>query len=163
MIGIVTDNQDPDGWGRVKVKYPWLSGEHASDWARMVAIGAGPQRGIQFLPEINDEVLVGFEMGDVHHPYVIGGLWNGQDAPPKKNSEVVSNGRVQQRIIRSRTGHTIVLDDSDSSSSISIADKNGNKIVLDSKSNHVLIETQGDLTLQAGGQVNIKGAVINLN
>ena len=135
VIGIVTDNQDPDGWGRVKVKYPWLSDEHASDWARVVAVGAGAERGVEFLPEIDDEVLVGFEMGDIHYPYVIGGLWNGKDTPPKKNQDVVSGGRVQQRIIRSRTGHQIVLDDSDGQSGITIADKNGNTIALRPRSN----------------------------
>jgi uncharacterized protein involved in type VI secretion and phage assembly len=70
VVGIVTDNQDPDGRGRVKVKFPWLTPDHASHWARVVSVGAGPERGIQFLPEINDEVLVGFEQDDVHHPYV---------------------------------------------------------------------------------------------
>jgi phage protein D len=163
VIGVVTDNQDPQGWGRVKVKYPWLSGEHASDWARLVAVGGGPERGVEFLPEIDDEVLVGFEMGDVHHPYVLGGLWNGKDQPPKKNQQIVSGGRVQQRIIRSRAGHTIVLDDSDGGSSITIADKNGNKMMFDSGANAVSIESKGDLTIKAGGQVTIKGSTINLN
>ncbi len=162
VIGIVTDNQDPDGWGRVKIKYPWLSGEHTSDWARVVSIGAGAQRGIEFLPEINDEVLVGFEMGDVHHPYVLGGLWNGQDAPPKKNQEAISNGRVEQRVIYSRTGHRIVLDDSDGSSSITIADKNGNQFRLDTKANKVVIESTGDLMLKASGQVDIQGSALKL-
>ena len=56
------------------MKYPWLSGDHASDWARVVAPGGGAQPGVEFLPEVNDEVLVGFEMGDIHYPYVLGGL-----------------------------------------------------------------------------------------
>jgi phage protein D len=162
-VGVVTDNRDPLGWGRVKVKYPWLSGEHASDWTRVVAIGGGAQRGIEFLPEIDDEVLVGLEMGDIHHPYIVGGLWNGKDAPPAKNDQLISGGRVQQRLIRSRTGHTIVLDDSDSRSSVTIADRNGNRIVFDSRSNAMSIDVKGDLTIKAGGQVNITGAVINLN
>jgi phage protein D len=162
-IGVVTDNQDPDGWGRVKVKYPWLSAEHASDWARVVAVGGGADRGLEFLPEIDDEVLVGFEMGDVHHPYVLGGLWNGKDAPPKKNGDVVSGGRVQQRVIRSRSGHEIVFDDSDGKSSITIADKAGNTITLDASRRAISIESAGDLTLKATGQVTIKGTVINLN
>jgi phage protein D len=163
VIGIVTDNQDPEGWGRVKVKYPWLSAEHASDWARVVSVGAGATRGVEFLPEVDDEVLVGFEMGDVHHPYVIGGLWNGQDAPPKTNQEIVTGGRVQQRIVRSRTGHQIVLDDSDGKSGVIIADKNGNSIEFSSTANALAIDVKGDLTIKAGGQVTIKGALINLN
>ena len=171
MIGIVTDNQDPEGRGRVKVKYPSLSSDHASDWARVVAMGAGAQRGIQFLPEVNDEVLVGFEMGDVHHPYIFGGLWNGQDAPPKKSSEVLGGGRVEQRIIRSRSGHTIILDDSESSGSISIEDRKGNRIVLDSLTNNLTIDVKGDaelnaqgnLLLKAQGQIEIKGMGVKID
>ena len=168
VIGIVTDNQDPKGYGRVKVKYPWLSGEHASDWARVVAPGAGDQRGIEFLPEVNDEVLVGFEMGDVHYPYVLGGLWNGKDALPKK---VTNAGKVEQRIIRSRTGHMITLDDSDGGGGVTIEDKNGNKVMLDSGANKLTITVQGDaslkaqgnLTLEAQGQVQIKGMGVKVD
>jgi phage protein D len=171
VIGVVTDNQDPEGWGRVKVKYPWLSPDHASDWARVVSPGAGPDRGIEFLPEIDDEVLVGFEMGDIGHPYVLGGLWNGQDAPPQKSSEAISGGKVQKRIVRSRTGHQVVLDDSAGGGSITIADKNGNTIALDTATNALSMKVSGDITLDAGGQITIKGAgpvtvkgaVINLN
>jgi phage protein D/phage baseplate assembly protein gpV len=163
VIAIVTDNQDPKGWGRVKVKYPWLSGEHASDWARVVALGAGAQRGMQFLPEIDDEVIVGFEMGDVHHPYVLGGLWNGKDLPPKKNQQVVAGGKVRERIVRSRAGHQIIFDDSDGAGSVTIADKNGNTIKIDSASNAMSIDVKGNLSIKAVGQVTIKGAMINLN
>jgi phage protein D len=162
-IGIVTDNQDPDGLGRVKGRYPCLSGEHASDWGRVVAPGNGPGRGVQFLPEVNDEVIVGFEQGDVHHPYILGGLWNGRDAPPRKSSEVVNSGRVQQRIIRSRTGHTIALDDSDDQPSITIVDKTGkNTIHLESSSNTLTLSVQGDLKLQAQGQVSIQGQSVQV-
>jgi phage protein D len=160
VIGIVTDNQDPNGNGRVKVKYPWLSGDHTSDWARVVTLGGGAQRGIEFIPEINDEVLVGFEMGDIHYPYVLGGLWNGRDAPPKK---VTSGGKVQQRIIRSRTGHTITLDDTDGAGGITIEDKNGNKMVLDSGPNKLTITAKGNLTLEAQGQVQIKGMGVTVD
>ena len=163
VVGIVTDNQDPDGWGRIKVKYPWLSKEHASDWARVVSVGGGAERGIEFLPEVNDEVLVGFEMGDVHHPYILGGLWNGKDAPPKKNQQVISGGRVEQRIIRSRTGHLFLFDDSDGGSGITVSDKNGNKITFETGSNKLVIDVKGDLSIKAGGKIDIKGTMINLN
>jgi uncharacterized protein involved in type VI secretion and phage assembly len=147
----------------VKVKYPWLSSEHGSDWARVVAIGGGPDRGLEFIPEINDEVLVGFEMGNINYPFVIGGLWNGKDAPPQKSRDVIKSGRVERRIIRSREGHQIIFDDSSGSSGITISDKKGNKIMLDSSGNKIVIEAKGDLTIKAGGKVDIKGTVINLN
>ena len=155
VIGVITDNQDPDGQGRVKVKYPWLSGEHTSDWARVVVPGGGPERGVEFLPEINDEVLVGFELGDVHHPYVLGGLWNGQDTPPKKSSQIISGGKVQQRIIRSRTGHIITLDDGDSGG-VTIEDREGNQIKLDSSKKALSIEIKGDATLKAQGNLTLE-------
>ena len=163
VIGIVTDNQDPKGWGRVKVKYPWLSAEHASDWARVIAVGAGAERGVEFIPEIDDEVVVGFDMGDVHHPYVLGGLWNGKDLPPKKNQQIVAGGKVKQRIIRSRAGHRIVFDDSEGGGSVTISDKNDNTITIDSASNAMSIDVKGNLSIKAVGQVTIKGAMINLN
>lgn len=169
VIGVVTDNQDPQHMGRVKVKYPWLSSEHASDWARIVSPGAGNKRGLEFLPEINDEVLVGFEMGDIHYPYVLGGLWNGQDAPPEPQAS--SGGKVQKRVILSRSGHKIILDDSDGGGGITIEDKNGNKLLLDSSSNALQItvrgdttlKAQGNLTLEAQGQVQIKGMGISVD
>jgi phage protein D len=168
-IGIVTDNQDPDNQGRVKVKYPWLSPDHASDWARVVVPGGGDQRGIEFLPEINDEVLVGFELGDVHHPYILGGLWNGQDKPPADGA--VSGSKVQKRVIKSRTGHIVTLDDTDGGGGITIADRSGNQIQLDTGSNALKIKTQGDVTIEAQGnfsvkaqgQVEIDGLGVNVN
>ena len=78
---IVTNNNDPDKLGRVKLKFPWLADTYESDWARIVQLGAGPDSGAVFLPEVNDEVLVAFEFGDIRRPYVLGGLWNGKDKP----------------------------------------------------------------------------------
>ncbi len=163
VIGIVTDNNDPDNLGRVKVKFPTLS-DQESHWARVVSAGAGKDRGIEFLPEVNDEVLVGFEAGDMRAAYVIGGLWNGKDGLPKKTREIVKGGKVEQRVVKSRSGHVITLDDSDSDPSITIEDKSGNIIKLDSKKNELTIKVKGDgtisadgnLTIEAKGTVNIK-------
>ncbi|MHC5732095.1 MAG: phage baseplate assembly protein V, partial [Nostoc sp.] len=94
LVGIVTDNKDPQGWGRVKVKFPTLTEDHASNWARVVAPGAANGRGFDCLPEVNDEVLVGFEHGDIHRPYVLGGVWNGKDAPPEKVDDSIQRGKV---------------------------------------------------------------------
>ena len=82
---------------------------------------------------------------------------------PKKNQQVVTGGKVRQRIIRSRLGHQIVFEDSDGSGSVTIADKNGNTITIDSASNAMTIDVKGNLTIKAVGQVTIKGAMINLN
>jgi phage protein D len=163
VVAIVTDNQDPNGQGRVKVRYPCLSADNASDWARIIAPGNGPDRGIQFVPEVNDEVLVGFEQGDVHHPYVLGGLWNGKDTPPRPSSQIVSGGKVQQRIIKSRLGHTITLDDSDNSPSITIVDKTGKNVIkLESSSNNLTVSVDGDVSLKAKGTVTIEGQSVQV-
>jgi len=179
-LGIVTNNNDPDDMGRVKVKFPWLADDQESTWARVVSPMAGNERGMYFLPEVNDEVLVAFDHGDVHFPYIIGVLWNGQDKPPASTSKVLDgSGRVVQRIIKSRAGHTILLDDSEGGGGITIVDKAGNKIVIDSGSNAMELTVQGDLKINAQGKVSIqgqagveitssgnvdvKGATINLN
>src|SRR5262249_54104074 len=154
---------DPEDIGRVKVKYPWLSQDQASDWARVLVLGGGPQRGFEYIPEVNDEVLVGFEQGDINFPYVLGGLWNGKDAPPKKSSEVIASGKVNQRVIRTRTGHIVTLDDSDDKPGISIVDQTGkNKIEFDSKSNKLTVHFEGDMLFEAPqGDIAIKGKTIH--
>ncbi|MGW1192538.1 VgrG-related protein [Streptomyces sp. NPDC002559] len=80
VSGTVTDTHDPDGSGRVKVRFPWLSDEYASDWARTAQSG-GTSGGEAFIPEVGDEVLVGFEHGHLDRPYVLAGLYNGKDRP----------------------------------------------------------------------------------
>lgn len=141
VVGIVTDVKDPDDLARIKVKYPTINDQLVSHWARLATPMAGPQRGIQFIPEINDEVLVAFEYNDINRPYIIGGLWNGQDKPPETSNKLLSDkGEVQKRVIKSRSGHIITFDDTDKSEQISIIDKSGQKVVLDSAPNKEKIE-----------------------
>ncbi|KYC42250.1 type IV secretion protein Rhs [Scytonema hofmannii PCC 7110] len=113
LVGIVTDNQDPKGLGRVKVKFPTLTEEHNSNWARIVAPGAGSNRGIYWLPEVNDEVLVCFEHGDIHRPYIIGGVWNGKDPTPRTIADTVVRGKVRLREEKTRYGHKTTFVDED--------------------------------------------------
>jgi phage protein D len=142
VIGIVTDNKDPDKkQGRVKVKLPYLVGDESqgqgiqTDWARLVVPGGGTTRGVYYLPEVNDEVLVAFEQGDINRPYILGGLWNGTDAPPKGNSDVLAaDGKVNQRMIQSRTGHFITMDDTDSAQKVTVQTQGGHKVILDDTS-----------------------------
>lgn len=157
-VAVVTDNQDPENLGRVKVKYPWLSSDHASGWARVVSVGAGVERGFMVLPEVNDEVLVAFEMGDINQPYVIGGLWNGKDKPPRQSSVAVKGGKVVQRVLRSRVGHEILIDDDESKGGITIKDKNGNQIVLTIDQDKLTITSKGDMTFDTKGNLTLKTA-----
>ena len=155
-IGIVTNNDDPDSMGRVKVKFPWLSSDDESFWARVVSIGAGKERGICFIPEVNDEVLVAFELGDMNHPYVLGGLWNGQDALPKSQSDLVKGGKVEQRVIYSRTGHKIEFDDADGAGGITIEDRKGNVLKLTSSDDKLAITTTGNIEIETKADVTVK-------
>jgi uncharacterized protein involved in type VI secretion and phage assembly len=129
-IGIVTSTDDPDALGRVKMKFPWLKDDVESPWARVVSFMAGNARGAVFRPELGDEVLVLFEHGDMRFPYVVGALWNGNDAMPTERGADAQN---DVRLIKSRSGHTIVLDDTSGSEKITITDKSGNVVELSSE------------------------------
>jgi phage baseplate assembly protein gpV/phage protein D len=114
VVGKVTNTNDPDNAGRVKVKHAALDGDVESDWARVVTIGAGGQRGMVFQPEVNDEVLVGFEYGDTRRPVVIGGLFSKVNALPESDKLFGSQGTVDYRRITSRKNHVIELGDGES-------------------------------------------------
>jgi len=192
VVGVVTNNKDPDKLGRVKVKFPWLSDQDESHWARVATPMAGPERGFYFLPEVNDEVLVAFDHGIVEMPYVIGALWNGKDKPPEKNDD----GKNNIRSIKSRSGHILRLDDKQGEEKIEIIDRTGkNKITISSKDNTISIEADADITiksskgklvlqgngveiksqaavkieatgnmdLKSNAQLNVKGTMVNIN
>lgn len=157
MVGIVTDNNDPEGWGRVRVKCPTLTEEHESNWARVVAAGAGGQRGLDCLPEIDDEVLVAFEHGNIHRPYVIGGVWNGQDSPPAPVADSVSSGKVRLRTLKTRTGHTLQFIEEDKGGSkkgIHVESVYGHEVYLNDSDRKIEIKTSGghSLTLDDQGR-----------
>lgn len=166
MVGIVTNNRDPEGWGRIKVKFPWLSDDVESDWARIAAPGAGPERGLYWLPEVNDEVLVAFEQGDINRPYVVGGLWNGADKPPLANSESLAGGEVHRRVLKTRAGHTLTFTDG-SDASVVVETAGGHRLTLADEKKQVRLETAGGLSLEmddnsrevkleAGGNLTVK-------
>ncbi len=158
VVGIVTNNKDPDSLGRVKVKIPRISGEDESNWARVISFMAGKERGAFYLPEVDDEVLVAFEYGDINIPYVIGSLWNGKDKPPITNDD----GKNNFRIIKSRSGHIIRLDDTDGKEKIEIVDKTEkNMIIIDSKENKISIKSEKDIEISApNGKVTIEATNI---
>jgi uncharacterized protein involved in type VI secretion and phage assembly len=146
VIGIVTNNKDDEGLGRVRVKFPWLSSTDESFWARVATPMAGPNRGIYFLPEVDDEVVVMFEHGDVHSPFIIGALWNGKDLAPANNDD----GENNVRVIRSRSGHIVRLNDKKGAETIEVIDASGkNSIVIDTAKNTVTITSAQDIVLSA--------------
>lgn len=146
VIGVVTNNQDPDGLGRVKLRLPWLSQEHESHWARVISPMAGSDRGLYLLPEVDDEVLVAFEHGRAEFPYVLGSLWNGKDKPPGKNDD----GKNNVRVFKSRSGHTVALDDTDGKEKIEIIDAKGKEsVVLDVATNTITLTAEKDVVIES--------------
>lgn len=159
-IGIVTNNKDPQGLGRVKLTLPWMSDDAESNWARIAAPMAGKGRGCYFLPEVNDEVLVAFEHGSPDSPYVLGGLWNGKDKPPASNQD----GKNDVREIRSRNGNVIRLTDTDGSERIEIIDKSTkNSIVISTKDNTITVTADADIAIQSkNGKLKLSGKGVEI-
>ena len=144
--GIVTDTKDPQDLARVMVKFPTFGPEIVSTLCRLVALGAGSDRGIEFIPEVDDEVLC---IGNtVDSLYILGGLWSSVDLAPQKNSQAAPSGSVEKRVIRSRLEKEILLDDG-SDGGIRIIDGSGNKIDLKTASGDLNIEVQGNITLKS--------------
>ena len=160
VIGIVTNNKDPEKLGRIRVKFPWLSNDDESNWARVASLMAGKDRGIFILPEIDDEVLVVFEHGNINMPYVIGSLWDGKDVPPETNSD----GKNNIRMIKSRSGHVIRIDDTDGNEKIEIVDKTEkNMITIDAKDNKISIMSDKDIEMSApNGNITINAMDIDI-
>lgn len=164
VIGVVTNNQDPDGLGRVRLKFPWLSETDESAWARVASLGAGDGRGLFVLPEVDDEVLVAFEFGDPRFPYVLGGLWSGGAKPPGDKAEyrrIVTPGK-----------NTIKLTDTAGEEKIEIVDAAGNtSIVIDTSTNSVTISAPNgkirlegqSIEIEATGTARLKGAMVEIN
>jgi len=186
VIAIVTNTDDPQKWGRVKVKYPWLGETVESGWARLIGPGGGKKAGFLAIPEVGAEVLVVFEHGDINFPFVLGGLWNGIDEIPPMTDSAPPGKFPGVRTWCSIDGHRITVYDAPDSK-IEIITASGIQVVLDDKNKKILLdcsadveiksgtntkitatgnmklEASGNIDIQASGQVNIKGAMINLN
>ncbi len=156
MVGIVTDNKDDKSWGRVKVKYPAITDDNVSGWARVVSAGAGPNRGFYVMPEINDEVIVAFANGDINQPFVLGGVWNGKDATPSKQDKAATSSGVEIREFKTRVGHVLRFTDTSGSEKIELLDKTGNnKLVIHSNKGAFTIDCTGPMTINAGEDATI--------
>jgi uncharacterized protein involved in type VI secretion and phage assembly len=191
VTAVVTNLDDPEKLHRVKVKFPWLTEDDESAWARVATPMAGRERGLYLLPEVDDEVLVAFEHGDPRFPYVVGSLWNANAKPPAEDTP-----KNDRRSLTSRSGHVVRLDDTEGAEKIEILDKSEkNSIVVSTSDNTITIKADADITIEssggkvvlkgsgveivsqadvkleasgsmdveAGGQLNAKGSVINLN
>jgi phage protein D len=149
VVALVTDNNDPNNGARVKLKFPWLDDNYESDWARITQLGAGPNSGALWIPEVNDEVLVAFEHGDIRRPYVVGSLYNGQDTP-NLGSGLFDNGKVKRRGFISRRGHQFIYFDDASKAGVAIISSDGNlKISLNETNSEIHISSQGKVHVES--------------
>ena len=164
VVAIVTDNNDPNNVARVKLKFPWLDDNYESDWARLAQLGAGPNSGAVWIPEVNDEVLVAFEHGDIRRPFVVGNLYNGVDTP-NEGSGLFDNGKVKRRGFISRKGHQFIFFDDPNKAGIAFISSDGNlKISLNETNSEIHISSQGkvhvesqqDMTLESQANLNLK-------
>ena len=168
---LVTDVQDPDGLGRVRLRLPWVTdpdGDAYEIWARIATMMAGHDRGTWFIPEPDDEVLVAFEGGCPWRPIVIGALWNGQDTPPE---QMDSSNNI--RAITSRSGIRVAFDDTDGGVEFTLDTPGGQRVVCadtparidisDANGNQITMEAAG-ITLTASAQININaGGGLNVS
>jgi phage baseplate assembly protein gpV len=165
-VGIVNDIADPEGLGRVKVSLPWLSDDFVSDWARTLQLGAGKERGWMVLPEVGDEVLVGFEQGDFRRPFVLGGLHNGVDGPSGKGVTLVDSGTgaVNRRSMVSRLGHRIdLLDEAGKATGIALATSDDKlTLSMDAQATKITVHSDGTILIEGGNGVVVDAASAKL-
>jgi uncharacterized protein involved in type VI secretion and phage assembly len=154
--GIVTDNKDPDHMGRVRVAFPWASEDHNSHWARTMLMGGGKDRGITFLPSIDDEVLVAFEDGNPARPVVLGGLHNGVDKFPEHlGDDHTKSGKVQVRGLYSDKQHMEFVD-KDGKESITLGMRDKTYVVsIDKGQTTIKVHSDGKVEIDAKDKVTI--------
>jgi uncharacterized protein involved in type VI secretion and phage assembly len=141
--GIVEKNTgDPDGEGRVKVKFPWFDDAFVTEWCRVARPYAGNKYGVFFVPEEKDEVILGFIHGDMHIPIVLGGVHNGKDKPSTKRET-----DLDQKLIKTKAGHEILLDDTAADQRVRITTKAGHSVDLSDKDKSITVKSQGGLTV----------------
>ena len=169
---IVTDIVDPNGQGRVRVKLPWSPDnqeESYEAWARLAVFMAGNDRGAWFIPDVDDEVLIAFEAGDTRRPYVVGALWNGSDAPPE---QMDGSGQNHLKVLRSRNGVKITLDDSDGQEKLLLETPGGQKVSLkdgpgeielnDSNGNTIKMSSSG-ITIETASKVSVSASTVDVS
>jgi uncharacterized protein involved in type VI secretion and phage assembly len=147
--GIVTHNDDPDREGKVRVQFPWFDDSTISEWCRILQPYAGDGYGLFFVPEVGDEVVVGFAHGDMRLPIILGGVYNGKDKPPTHR-----DATTDQKLIKTKGKHQILLDDSSGSPAVKITSNGGHSVTLDDQATSIKITTSGGHTVALDDQAN---------
>jgi uncharacterized protein involved in type VI secretion and phage assembly len=153
-LGTVSNTKDDKGLGRIKVNFILKGQEIESGWLQVMSFFAGPGYGAFFLPQPGDSALLAFADGDASQPYVLGFLWNGVQKPPLEAAQ-----QQDVRVIKTKGGKTIMLDDSEKEN-ITITDSKNNRIVIDTANNKISISSEGDFAISAKGTLTISGAQV---
>lgn len=158
--GLVTDVDDPQQLGRVKLKFPWFDPEMESEWCRVRQFYAGNDYGAFFIPEVGDEVLVAFIHGDMRLPIILGGLYNGKDKPPSFRQGTTKD----EKLIRTKGNNEILMVDSSGDKRIRIKTEAGQTIELEDPGNKITIKTAtGQSVIIEPGKITLEAATIVLS
>lgn len=159
VVEAIVEENEGDDEGRVKVRFPWFDGSTVTDWCRVSQLYAGNGYGSMFVPEKGDEVLVAFVHGDMRFPIVLGGLYNGVDKPPAAPKD----GR-DQKVIRTRHGHEVLLDDTRSKAAVRVRSAAGHVVELDDQGTAIRITAAegGSVTVSAQGDITLKAPKVTI-
>lgn len=153
---IVTNIVDPDSLGRIQVKLPWLGNKGDGDvrmWATLCTPYADNNQGLQVLPEVDTQVVVAFEGGNLRRPYIVGSTWNGVESQP--DSPAAPNNK---RLFKSRAGSLLEFDDAQGASKVTVSMQSGHKVVLDDAAQQVTVTHSNGctITMNIAGQIQIQ-------
>jgi type VI secretion system secreted protein VgrG len=150
---VVTDNFDPKGLGRIRVKFHWMNGAEKTPWIRVTSPHGGQDKGMYFMPEIGEEVIIGFEGGSATKPYMIGSVYHG------KATNSFGNAGNDVKALQTRSGTKLIMNDKDGS--VFIEDKGGNSILIDGSGN-IIVKSNDTVTIDATNQITFKTKVISM-
>jgi hypothetical protein len=155
---VITDNNDPEHLGRVKVHFDWMEDGQSTPWISTINPHSGDNRGFYFIPETGDEVVVGFEQNHPQKPYVMGTMFAGNNAP----GQGWGTSKNDIKKIRTRQGNTIEFDDTNGSEKLNIYNGNGNS--ADSANNKILLTlSPNKITIESDGDIEIKGKNLDIH
>ncbi len=168
---LVTDIVDPESMGRIEVRFPWLGSEgdeNVRAWATLISPYADDDQGLQILPEVDTQVVVAFEAGNLRRPYIVGATWNGSEAPP---AEAESENNI--RTLKTRSGSELEFDDTEGAAKITLKmaaghllemDEGASTIKLSHSSGHVItFAASGAIEIQANSTIDLTASVVNVH